>query len=369
MKLIYFVFSTKTALILLSILTISMVAATFIEADQSHDLARSLVYETWWFELLFFWLSINFLLHLMQYQLWNKYSWPIGLFHLALIVIVFGGFMERYFNHSPNVESYSIGIWTMYVGCLLLSVGMFLSFFSRNGRFLYVLKSLKPIATHLKSLFSSVLLTMMVSFAILYQWTLPQWQFAMQETKMLGVVSEISVLGGYLFLVMSAVYGFQGLFQLIIASFQKTEEPFWVVKQKVFINEMVLMIGLFLLTVGTFGQALVRVENQMPFWSWDIPQTWALICIVLYSIVVHLRLIPALRNTLLFHFVSLWCFPALMMTLFGATHLHLLSSISEEEVLGVSIWITVVLFGFMAVSMGAIWQYNKIDPKNKLLMD
>ncbi|RLD78714.1 MAG: cytochrome C biogenesis protein, partial [Bacteroidetes bacterium] len=45
--------------------------------------------------------------------------------------------------------------------------------------------------------------------------------------------------------------------------------------------------------------------------------TWALITVVIYAIVVHLRLIPALKGIFTFNFLSLISFAAVIMTYFG----------------------------------------------------
>jgi len=59
MKQFRFLFTPVMMAILFIILAIAMAAATFIENDYGADTARAMVYNTRWFELLFFLLVIN----------------------------------------------------------------------------------------------------------------------------------------------------------------------------------------------------------------------------------------------------------------------------------------------------------------------
>ncbi|HSF53172.1 MAG TPA: cytochrome c biogenesis protein ResB, partial [Algoriphagus sp.] len=97
-------FSTKISLVLLLILAISMGVATFIENDYGTLVARNLVYEAWWFELVMAWLSVNFLFHIRQYRLLSREKLAIGLFHLAFVIIVIGAGVTRFFSKEGVIH-------------------------------------------------------------------------------------------------------------------------------------------------------------------------------------------------------------------------------------------------------------------------
>ncbi len=100
MKFIKHFFSTRVTLVLLIALAISMAVATFIENDHGTAVARGLVYEAWWFEVILIWLSLNFLAHINHYRLFQKEKWPVGLFHIAFVIIVLGAGVTRYFSEE-----------------------------------------------------------------------------------------------------------------------------------------------------------------------------------------------------------------------------------------------------------------------------
>ena len=61
-----------------------------------------------------------------------------------------------------------------------------------------------------------------------------------------------------------------------------------------------MMIGLFLLTVGTFLGGVWANESWGRYWGWDPKETWALISVVIYSIVLHIRFISIKRFIYIF---------------------------------------------------------------------
>ena len=64
--------SSKATMILLLILGAAMAVATFIEDKYDTVTARSLIYNTTWFELIFAFLIINLFGHLKAYNLFSK---------------------------------------------------------------------------------------------------------------------------------------------------------------------------------------------------------------------------------------------------------------------------------------------------------
>src|SRR5687767_3590158 len=100
MNYLKYLLSTRITLVLLIVFAASMAAATFIENDHGTPVARALVYEAWWFEMIMVWLAFNFLAHIGQYKLFHKNRWPIGLFHLAFVIIILGAGVTRYFGRE-----------------------------------------------------------------------------------------------------------------------------------------------------------------------------------------------------------------------------------------------------------------------------
>ena len=83
------------------------------------------------------------------------------------------------------------------------------------------------------------------------------------------------------------------------------------------VNELSLTIGLVMLTIGNFLGGMWANESWGRYWGWDPKETWALISIIVYTAVLHLRIVPKLNNKWLFNLLSIISFGAILMTYFG----------------------------------------------------
>jgi len=84
--------------------------------------------------------------------------------------------------------------------------------------------------------------------------------------------------------------------------------------------EIIITIGLYLLTIGTFLGAIWANVSWGRYWAWDPKETWALITIIVYAFVLHIRLIPGLKSKVLFNILSLISFASVLMTYFGVNY-------------------------------------------------
>ncbi|MFD2568118.1 cytochrome c biogenesis protein CcsA [Pseudotenacibaculum haliotis] len=89
------------------------------------------------------------------------------------------------------------------------------------------------------------------------------------------------------------------------------------IKEITAINEMALTVGLVMLTIGNFLGGMWANESWGRYWGWDPKETWALISIMIYAFVLHMRLIPGLRSRYTFNLWSIIAFGSIMMTYFG----------------------------------------------------
>jgi ABC-type transport system involved in cytochrome c biogenesis permease subunit len=83
---------------------------------------------------------------------------------------------------------------------------------------------------------------------------------------------------------------------------------------------MNLIIGLMLATLGTFLGAVWANESWGRYWGWDAKETWALIIVITYSIVIHMRFIPKLNTKFAFNVASVLGFSSVMMTFVGVNY-------------------------------------------------
>jgi cytochrome c-type biogenesis protein CcsB len=111
-----------------------------------------------------------------------------------------------------------------------------------------------------------------------------------------------------------------GIFALFLMAFttKKNKEKMDLnIKEITIINEMAITVGLIMLTIGNFLGGMWANESWGRYWGWDPKETWALISIMIYAFVLHMRLIPGLRGRFTFNLWSILAYFSIMMTYFG----------------------------------------------------
>lgn len=95
-----FLFSSWFMGALFIIFALTMAMATFVENDYGAAAARELVYNAWWFELIFVLLVINFTGQIFRFRLYRPGKLTILIFHSAFIVIITGAGITRYLGQE-----------------------------------------------------------------------------------------------------------------------------------------------------------------------------------------------------------------------------------------------------------------------------
>ena len=125
------------------------------------------------------------------------------------------------------------------------------------------------------------------------------------------------------------------------------------------VNEMTLTIGLALATIGTFLGGIWANESWGRYWGWDAKETWALVIVLTYAIVLHFRLIPGLKSKFTFNVASVFAFSSVLMTFIGVNYylskgLH---SYARGETPVFPVWAWVLIASIIAITLAA-W-FNK----------
>ncbi|WP_425075137.1 cytochrome c biogenesis protein CcsA [Psychroserpens sp. S379A] len=126
------------------------------------------------------------------------------------------------------------------------------------------------------------------------------------------------------------------------------------IQELTIINEMALTVGLVMLTIGNFLGGMWANESWGRYWGWDPKETWALISIMAYAFIIHMRLIPGLRGRFGFNFASIIGIAFIIFTYFGVNFylsgLHSYQSgqqiLSYQYIAGTLV--AVALLGFLA---------------------
>ena len=161
------------------------------------------------------------------------------------------------------------------------------------------------------------------------------------------------IVGSYGPLTLATILGIVTLLLMILTNKNNKAKMLLNIKELTIINEMALTVGLVMLTIGNFLGGQWANESWGRYWGWDPKETWALISIMIYAFVIHMRLVPGLRGRWIYNFGSIIAYGSILMTYFGVNFylsgLHSYASgdqILSFEIIGVTSILIAILGAF-----------------------
>ena len=132
------------------------------------------------------------------------------------------------------------------------------------------------------------------------------------------------------------------------------------IKELTHINEINITIGLLLATVGTFLGGIWANESWGRYWGWDAKETWALVTILVYAFILHMRLIPQLKGLFAYNLASIFGLASVLMTYYGVNYyLSGLHSYATGDPVPVPNWVYVVVVCIIIISSIAYFKKRK----------
>jgi cytochrome c-type biogenesis protein CcsB len=171
---------------------------------------------------------------------------------------------------------------------------------------------------------------------------------------------HVSVItGSYGFLGLGAILGLIIMVLLLFTNSGNRERISATIDELTVINYKSLTLGLYFLTIGTFLGAVWANESWGRYWGWDPKETWSLITIIIYSIVIHSRNIPGMKDIFTFNLLSLFAFSSVLMTYFGVNYyLSGMHSYAAGDPVPVPSFVYVTVILLAALSLIAYLKYN-----------
>jgi len=174
------------------------------------------------------------------------------------------------------------------------------------------------------------------------------------------------IISSYGFLGLGALLGLIVMVLYSLSSSSNKERISKAADELTLLNYSTLTIGLYLLTIGTFLGAIWANESWGRYWGWDPKETWSLITIIIYSFIIHSRMIKTLRSIFTFNILSLFAFSSVLMTYFGVNYyLSGLHSYASGDPIPVPSFVYVTIIALMLVSIFASFKYNKFKTTDK----
>ncbi len=132
------------------------------------------------------------------------------------------------------------------------------------------------------------------------------------------------------------------------------------IKELTIIAELALTVGLVMLTIGNFLGGQWANESWGRYWGWDPKETWALISIMVYAFVLHMRLVPGLRGRWFFNVMCIFAYASIMMTYFGVNfYLTGLHSYASGDAPVTPVFVYWLVAFFIGLSVFSYFRYSK----------
>jgi cytochrome c-type biogenesis protein CcsB len=167
------------------------------------------------------------------------------------------------------------------------------------------------------------------------------------------------------------ILGLVALLLMILTTKKNKRKMSLNIQEITIITELALTVGLVMLTIGNFLGGMWANESWGRYWGWDPKETWALISIMVYAFVIHMRLVPGLRGRFAFNWAAIIAFGSILMTYFGVNFylsgLHSYASgdqIISYKFIGIALGVWLLL-GFLAYLKYKKFYFKPVKKKKK----
>ncbi|WP_456456809.1 cytochrome c biogenesis protein [Nitratifractor sp.] len=190
----------------------------------------------------------------------------------------------------------------------------------------------------------------------------PQITNLVPVLKSYWLTIHVSVItASYGFLGLGALLGFMILWLFVLRDPLKRPQIDRAIHRLVAVDEAALIIGLSMLTVGNFIGGVWADESWGRYWGWDPKETWAYVSILVYTIVLHLRLVSKWDRPFIFAAASFLAFSTILMTYFGVNfYLSGMHSYASGEPVPIPVWVYWAI-GVTFVTIALAWPKRKLE--------
>jgi cytochrome c-type biogenesis protein CcsB len=200
---------------------------------------------------------------------------------------------------------------------------------------------------------TAVLAWMMLHTAHL-SWMDPQLTNLVPVLKSYWLTIHVAVIASsYGFLGLASLLGFLNLVLMGLQSRKNREKVEQTIISLSSIGEMAIIAGLGLLTIGTFLGGIWANESWGRYWAWDPKESWALVTILVYAFIVHMRFMPGLKSLYPFNLAAVLGYASVLMTYFGVNYyLSGMHSYAKGDPVPVPafVYYTLTIFALVAIT-------------------
>jgi len=274
----------------------------------------------------------------------NVFVWIV----LLLFVVYTYGLGLRWYisGHAP----WSNGFESMiYIGWVTTLAGLL---FSRRSKM---------------TIAATTILASIILMVAHLSWMDPEITNLVPVLKSYWLTIHVSVItASYGFLALGTLLGFLNLLLMGIKNQANKERLSHHISELTAINERTLIIGLYMLTIGTFLGGVWANESWGRYWGWDPKETWALVSVLVYSFILHMRYIPGLKSQFSLNTASVLGFFSILMTYFGVNYyLSGLHSYAKGDPVPIPDFVYYMVGVIFLVVFWAYYNNHRLEPKEE----
>lgn len=250
----------------------------------------------------FFLLIVHFLGIFSNNLKLRKYL-TVGTALVALVFLAYSaGLAIRWYvsGHAPWSNGYET---MLYIGWATLLSG-----------FVFLKKS------HITLAVTTILASLILMVAGM-SWMNPEITNLVPVLKSYWLIVHVAIItASYGFFGVAALLGFLNLIIMMLRTPKNLKKASFTIVELALIIELALIVGLVLMTIGCFIGGVWANESWGRYWGWDPKETWALVTILVYSFIIHLRKVPGMYTHFSLSTMALVGFSSVMMTFFGVNY-------------------------------------------------
>ena len=152
-------------------------------------------------------------------------------------------------------------------------------------------------------------------------WMSPEITPLVPVLKSYWLIVHVAIItSSYGFLGVGALLGAMNLILMVLRNKNNAIRINLTIKELVNIIDISLIIGLIMVTLGSFLGGVWANESWGRYWGWDPKETWALVTVLVYTFISHMHKIPGFKGNFAMSAAALVGFGSVLMTYFGVNY-------------------------------------------------
>lgn len=248
----------------------------------------------------------------------NVFKWIIvGLFLLHTAGLIVRWYISGHAPWSDAYESMIYVAWSTMLFGLITGISKKEKRVDKRKIYDHVLAFFRRKSSNL-TIAAAAFVTSMILMIAHWNWMDPAIANLQPVLNSYWLMIHVAVIvASYGPFALGMILGVVSLFLMICTTEKNKKIMTLNIQELTIINEMALTVGLVMLTIGNFLGGMWANESWGRYWGWDPKETWALISIMVYAFVIHMRLVPGLRGRWFYNLMSIVAFGSILMTYFG----------------------------------------------------